>query len=125
MRNSLCWILGAVLIVNGLAMVFATDLWFNSVPSVPATGPLNGHFVRDVGCAYLVCGAALIWLVFNPAAWPAAMAGAAFQLLHAATHVWDLAADRETGAHFALDAVLVVVPSLLALWLAWPRAPRI
>jgi uncharacterized protein YjeT (DUF2065 family) len=121
MRSILAMILGVVLGLNGLLMLFAPQFWYHAVPTVPDTGPFNPHFVRDIGCAYLAASGGLIWLARDARAWPAALAGAVFQGLHALTHVWDLAAGRETPAHFGIDLVLVIVPTMLALWLAWPR----
>lgn len=122
MRIALTWTLAVVLGLNGLAMLLAPELWYQSVPSVPPTGPFNPHFVRDVGCAYLVCGWALAWFALDPIRGAAAaLAVAVFQLAHAFLHVWDLLAGRESLEHFLLDVVLVIVPALLMMWLAWPR----
>lgn len=120
MRKSSILLLGALLLANGLYMLADAADWYRLVPTVPATGPFNGHFVRDIGCAYITAAAGLLWLARDVRAWPAALAGGAFLGLHAATHVWDLAAGRESPQHFAIDAVLVIAPALWALWLAWP-----
>ena len=79
-------LLGLILSANGIAMLAAPETWYLSVPGVAETGPLNPHFVRDIGCAYLVSGAALLWLARTASAWPAALAGSAFLLLHAGVH---------------------------------------
>ncbi|MEP3345241.1 MAG: hypothetical protein ABJN34_10360 [Litoreibacter sp.] len=39
----------------------ATQHWYDNVPGVAATGPLNLHFAKDVALAYLASGGALIW----------------------------------------------------------------
>ncbi|MBL6749185.1 MAG: hypothetical protein ISP90_01620 [Nevskia sp.] len=121
MRAALSMVLGVVLAINGIAMLAAGQTWYQLVPTVPDTGPYNPHFVHDIGCAYLAAAFGMLWLARDRlVAWPAALAGAVFQALHALTHVWDLAAGRETPLHFAIDIVLVVAPAALALWLAWP-----
>ena len=123
MRKILTWFLVVALSVNGIAMLTVPHTWFGLIPSVPPTGPFNPHFVRDVGCAYLVCGWALAWFALDPIRGAgAAIAAAVLQLLHSFLHVWDLAAGRSTLEAFSLDLVLVIVPATLMLWLAWPRA---
>lgn len=124
MRKTLTWILAAVLVVNGLAMLLIPHTWYGMVPSVPPTGPFNPHFVRDVGIAYVVCGWALAWFALDPLRGAgAAIAAAVLQVAHAFLHVWDLLASRTTMNFFLQDVVLVIVPAVLMLWLAWP--PRI
>jgi uncharacterized protein YjeT (DUF2065 family) len=90
MRRTLTWILAAVLAINGLAMLLIPQTWYALVPSVPPTGPFNAHFVRDVGCAYVVCGWALAWFAIDPLRGAgAAIAAAVLQMAHAFLHVWD------------------------------------
>ena len=125
MRKTLTWILAAVLAINGLAMLLVPQTWFGLVPSVPPTGPFNPHFVRDVGCAYVVCGWALAWFALDPLRGAgAAIAAAVLQMAHAFLHVWDLFAGRSTLNFFLQDVVLVIVPAVLMLWLAWPPSRR-
>ena len=40
-------------LANGLWMLFAPAHWYQNLPAgVPDTGPLNVHFVRDIGAAF-------------------------------------------------------------------------
>ena len=121
MRVILAWILGIGLAINGLAMLGWPLAWYGTIPGVPETGPFNPHFVRDIGCASLVSGVALIWLTRRPQARPAAQAAAAFLGLHALVHFWDTLAGREHLHNFAADIPSVILPALLAIWIAWPR----
>jgi hypothetical protein len=42
--------------------------WYAGLPAaVPDTGPLNTHFVRDIGSAFAVMGAALLLAAARPA----------------------------------------------------------
>jgi hypothetical protein len=77
--------------------------WYAAVPGVTHTGPLNFHFVRDIGSAYLVAGGALAWLAINPGAWPAVLTAAVFLTLHAVTHLADAAGGRETLRQLLID----------------------
>jgi hypothetical protein len=58
LQRALLLLLGAGMAANGLAMLVAGPLWYAAVPGVMATGSFNGHFVKDIGAAYLVAGAA-------------------------------------------------------------------
>jgi uncharacterized protein YjeT (DUF2065 family) len=121
MRTKLAWILGLLSAVNGLFMLLAPADWYQRIPGVPATGPLNGHFVRDIGCAFLVSGVSLIWFAVDVRAQPAALAAAAFFALHALVHLGDAIAGRESIAHAAADLPRVYLGAVLALWIAWPQ----
>jgi hypothetical protein len=121
LRTTLAWILGIGLAINGLAMLGAPEAWYGAVPGVPATGPFNPHFVRDVGCAYLMAGGALVWFALRASALPAAQAGAAFLALHALVHLWDAAAGREHLDHLLMDLPTVFLAPALAIWLVWPK----
>ncbi len=104
--------------VNGLYMLLTPQNWYQSIPSVPHTGPFNTHFVRDIGCAYLACGVGLAlgawrtrWLL------PATLPALSFLGLHAGLHGWEaLFAHTEAAAHADLiDALGVYGPPLLIL----------
>ena len=119
-RRMVAWIVGLGLIANGLTMLAVPEAWYALVPGVPQTGPLNPHFVRDIGAAYLVTGGTLVWFVIDRAVRPAALAGAAFLAIHAAVHVWDAAAGREHAHQLLVDLPAVFLPPALAIWIAWP-----
>ena len=126
MVRILAWLQAAVLGGNGLVMLFAGQWWYGAVPGVTGTGPYNPHFVRDIGAAYLVCGAAHVAFALRPRqAWPALVAAAAFLVLHAAIHVFDAVCGTRPLADIARDFGGVFVPALIALGLAAWRAPPI
>lgn len=125
MHRVLSGALACGLVLNGLAMLVLPETWYRFVPSAPHTGPLNAHFVRDIGCAYLVCGAALYWLSWDAVrAWPAALGAAAFLSAHGAVHLWDTLAGRATLQHLLGDLPGVILVPALVLWLAWPGPAR-
>ncbi|WP_157691761.1 hypothetical protein [Noviherbaspirillum autotrophicum] len=115
-------LLGLILSANGFAMLAAPETWYATVPGVADTGPLNLHFVRDIGCAYLVSGGAFLWLLRTASAWPAALAGSVFLLLHGCVHLGEAAAGRAEWHHLLRDFPGVFLIPILALWLTWPRA---
>jgi len=121
MRKFLASILGILLGANGLWMIVIPLHWYAHIPGVSATGPANGHLIRDVGCAYLVTALALLWFAVAPTvAWPAVLAGGAFLFLHASVHVWDTIAGREHPHLLLAEIPTVLLPALLTLWLGWP-----
>jgi peptidoglycan/LPS O-acetylase OafA/YrhL len=116
------WIAGAIAlfnIANGLAMLFASSIWWVSVPGVPETGAFNPHFVQDVGAAFLAAGLALAARTWRPSYWPAAVAGAGFLVAHALLHLAMIAGGHDH--HTAADLATVIVPAALALYSAFPN----
>lgn len=118
-RVIVAWIVGLGLVANGLTMLAVPDAWYDLVPGVSQTGPLNLHFVRDIGAAYLVAGGTLVWFAVDRAARPAALAGAAFLAIHALIHLWDGVAGREHAHQLLIDLPTVFLPPALAIWIAW------
>jgi hypothetical protein len=116
-------LLGLLLAANGIAMLAAPEIWYLRIPGVADTGPLNPHFIRDIGCAYLVTGGTFVWLWRDfERVWPAALAGSAFLMLHALVHIGEAAAGTLDLHHLARDLPGVFLLPILALWLAWPRS---
>jgi len=121
MRRILASILGLLIGANGLWMVAAPFHWYAAIPGVAATGPANPHFIRDIGCAYLVTALALLWFAAAPEqARPAALFGGVFLLLHAFVHFWDTCAGRESPHRLMAEIPTVILPAFLVLWLGWP-----
>lgn len=119
MRILLTYVLGLLLALNGVFMLTAPGDWYQAVPGVTETGPLNPHFVRDIGAAYLAAGAGLAWFAALPAARPAALLAALFLALHALVHLVDAVSGREAWTGLARDLPTVFLPPVLTLWLAW------
>jgi hypothetical protein len=124
MRGKMAWILRLGMAANGLIMLAVPAAWYANVPGVAGAGPFSAHFVRDVGAAYLIAGAALAWFAANRVALPAAQAGAAFLAVHALVHLWDAAAGREHVHQLLVDLPTVFLPPILAIWIVWPGIGR-
>jgi uncharacterized protein YjeT (DUF2065 family) len=112
-------LLALVLVANGLAMLFLPGAWFQAVPGVIDSGPLNPHFVRDIGCAYLVAAGGFVWVAWDARAWPAALAGSAFLTAHALLHLIEAGAGLSHTRYAELPGVFLL--PALALWLSWPH----
>jgi hypothetical protein len=124
MRGVVALLLGIALPANGLVMLGAPAAWYAAVPGVPQTGPFNPHFVRDIGAAYVVAGAALAWFAVDRAARAAAVAAAAFLTLHALVHLWDAAAGREHAHQLLADLPTVFLPAVLASWVTLTKREK-
>lgn len=112
----LLWLVGVTSIVNGIAMYFTPGDWFTAVPGVPETGPFNGHFVRDVGAAYVMTGVAVILAVrLRPSRLPLLVVASLFSGGHAARHVVEWITVEATHQHWMSDAAGVVLPALVIL----------
>ena len=84
----LTFILAAAMAANGVYMFIDPLGWYDAVPGVPATGPLNYHFVRDIGIAYVTAGAALAWSVTG-GGWRASALAVLFLGGHALLHLGE------------------------------------
>jgi hypothetical protein len=111
-------------LANAAWMLAAPADWYARLPAaVPDTGPFNAHFVRDIGSAFAMMGAALVAGAVWPA-WrvPALAVTTLFYVLHALVHVTDTLAGRLPPSHWTIDlpgvylpaAVLIVVTALAA-----------
>lgn len=120
MHKILGLIVGLALAADGLFMLADPAAWYAAIPGVAMTGPFNPHFVRDIGCAYVVAGAGVAALAVDARARPAALAGGAFLALHAFVHFWDWASGREALHTFINDLPPVFAPPAIVLWLARP-----
>lgn len=116
-------LLAIILAANGLFALAFPQAWYARIPGVTDTGPLNTHFVRDIGAAYVIAGLGFAWLWRNACAWPAALAGSAFLAVHALVHAGEMLVGSIDAHHLLRDLPGVFLLPVLAAWLAWPRQP--
>jgi hypothetical protein len=120
MRRALTIVLAIAFGANAAWMLVSPMSWYSAIPGAAGTGPANVHFIRDIGCAYLATALSLFWLAASPKlAWPAAMTGGGFLVMHALVHVWDALAGREHAHQLLGDLPSVFLPGVLVIWLAW------
>lgn len=110
-------------VANGLWMLLLPQRWYHDLPAgVPDTGPLNTHFVRDLGAAFFTIGVALLVASSRPAMRrPVLLFSTLFYVLHAAIHVRDLLAGQLHGGHWLIDLPGVFLPALVMVVLCLPR----
>src|SRR5262245_60972520 len=78
-------------LANGAWMLASPVHWYEHLPAgVPDFGPLNEHFVRDIGAAFTLIGLGLAVAAVMPRwRFAACVAAAGFYGLHALVHVFD------------------------------------
>jgi hypothetical protein len=82
-------LLGLIHLGNGSWMLVAPDGWYAAVPGVSMTGPINHHFIADIGLAFVASGVGLLLGARDMrTAGAFAVAGATWPALHALLHLW-------------------------------------
>lgn len=86
------------LAANGIFMLASPFAWYGAIPGVSDTGPFNAHFVRDIGCAFLVTAIAFGYATADrERARPATLVGTTFLSLHALVHLLESRRPQITG----------------------------
>jgi fucose 4-O-acetylase-like acetyltransferase len=108
-------ILGVGMLANALWMLAGPMHWYHELPAgVPNTGPFNPHFVRDIGCAFLTVGIALIWAARSERVrLPLAVIACVFLSAHALLHIYDTAVGNLPSDHWYLDLAGVYLPAIV------------
>ncbi len=115
-------------LLNGAWMLADPPHWYETLPAgVPDFGPLNEHFVRDIGSIFFLMGGALIYAAARPRArLPVVVGVAGFHVLHAVVHVFDTVRGAVGPEHWAIDFPGVYLPALLLVGLGgwiWKSDP--
>ena len=108
-------LLGLGSIANALWMFIGPMHWYTDLPAaVPHTGPFNPHFVRDIGCAFLTVGVALVWAGLRAELRrPLVSVAALFLGAHALLHVYDTSTGALDTHHWWLDLPGVYLPAMI------------
>ena len=113
-------------LANALWMLIDPVHWYYNLPAgVPDFGPLNEHFVRDIGCIFFVLGAALALGALVPR-WrvAACVLNAAFYVLHALVHVLDTVRGLVGPEHWLIDLSGVYAPAAIMVAITMVLARR-
>jgi len=102
---------------NGAWMLASPAHWYINLPAgVPATGPLNEHFVRDIGCIFALLGIALLLSIRRrELRLPAMAAASAYSAAHALVHVFDSLRGLLEPGHWRLDLGPIYLSTLVLL----------
>jgi hypothetical protein len=113
-------------LANGLWMLADPVHWYLNLPAgVPDFGPLNEHFVRDIGCIYFLMGAFLAVGAFVPR-WrvPALAVATLFYVLHAVVHVVDTMRGLVGAEHWLIDLPGIYLPAVILVGVTWMVVKR-
>lgn len=113
-------------LLNGAWMLISPPHWYETLPAgVPDYGPMNEHFIRDIGSLFVLMGAALVAaIVFPKWRFPAVAGVTGFTVLHALVHVFDTARGLVGPDHWLLDLPAIYVPAVIMLWLTFAVRPE-
>lgn len=102
-------------LANGAWMLADPAHWYATLPAgVPDFGPLNEHFVRDIGATFTMLGLGLVWATFRTGARvPVLVLVTLFNALHALVHVWDTGRGLVGPEHWAIDFPAVYLPTVV------------
>ncbi|MGJ8536003.1 MAG: hypothetical protein ACSHW2_02520 [Parasphingopyxis sp.] len=101
---------------NGAFMLIAPLDWYYAIPTVPASGPANTHFIGDIGLAYLSSAVMLSYAAVNPKMrWMAALAGTLWLLAHGILHIYETIVGICSPDRFVQDIPGVLGPPVLVL----------
>jgi hypothetical protein len=108
-------VMGLLSLGNGVWMLVEPLHWYHELPAgVPDFGAFNPHFVRDIGCAFVTVGAALVWAGFAPRfRLPLVGTASVFYVAHALLHVYDTTRGAVDAHHWLLDLPGVYLPAVL------------
>ncbi|MCC6849173.1 MAG: hypothetical protein IT294_11790 [Deltaproteobacteria bacterium] len=104
-------------LANGLWMLAGPAHWYAALPAgVPDFGPLNEHFVRDLGSTFAMLGLALVWGAARlEVRVPVLVLVTLFNALHALVHVWDTSRGLVGPEHWAIDFPVVYLPTVVLI----------
>lgn len=108
---------GALNIGNGIWMLFFAENWYINLPArIEDTGPLNTHFVHDIGLVYCIVGLAAFYCSAKIHNCKAVHFGLlAFTVGHALIHVVEILIGLLPPSHWVIDFPLLFAPALLIL----------
>jgi hypothetical protein len=96
-------------------MIIAPEHWYYNLPAVPESGPLNSHFVRDIGCIFLLlaCGLIVGGFILPEFSLPLFTMNTLFYTLHMFVHIHEIISGRLRMKIFWTDLPGIYFPALL------------
>ncbi|CAF0912994.1 unnamed protein product [Rotaria sordida] len=112
----ICLIIASINILNGLWMIVAPEHWYYNLPAgVPEFGPVNVHFIRDIGCIFFLLGIGLIFAAFYLSyRLPLFTMNTGFYILHMLVHVHEVVSGRIRLSMFWVDLPGVYIPAIIS-----------
>ena len=107
-------LVAALILANGIFMMFDPIGWYEAVGTVKATGPANAHFIKDIGIANIGAAVLLGYAAANPALrWGSALVGNIWLAAHGVLHIQEVVSGICSPDIFWRDAPGVLGPPLL------------
>jgi hypothetical protein len=115
-------IVGVLSLLSAGWMILAPASWYTSFPGdVSHTGPLNTHFIRDLGLALAIVASVLLWSARYPRRSRAAhMIVTVYFAGHALIHLVGILNGDLPAEHWKDDALGVFIPALVLVVFAIP-----
>ena len=112
-------ILGGISLGNGLWMLISSSTWFTMMPiGAEDTGPLNSHFVHDIGLVYSLTGIGLFWCAYKlKEAVAIHLSITLFMGGHAIIHIGEILSGKLPTMHWLIDFPLVTFPAIILIGL--------
>jgi hypothetical protein len=114
--------LGALSVLNGVAMLLAGAVWHATVSAAAPIGHYHEHAVADAGAAFIAAGLGLLVRAWKPRWWPVAIAALGFIGFHGLVHLSGISGGHTHDSIASLS--LFVIPAVLALAAALPMRAR-
>jgi hypothetical protein len=110
-------ILGGISLGNGLWMLVSASTWFKQMPvGAEDTGPLNHHFVHDVGLVYVLVGLGAFWCGHRlKNCMEVHLSITLFMAGHALIHVCEILTGNLATTHWLIDFPLVTFPAIVLI----------
>jgi len=107
--------MAAASVGNGLWMLFFAESWYFNLPAgIEDTGPLNTHFVHDIGLVYLLVGLGGLYCARRlHNCWNVHLAVMLFTAGHALIHVVEILIGLLPPSHWLIDLPLIFVPAII------------
>jgi len=108
-------------LVTGVWMLADPPHWYENLPAgVPDFGPMNEHFIRDIGAVFFLTAVGLAGAAAKPR-WrlPVCMMVTGFYVLHALVHVIDTTRGLVGPEHWSIDFPGIYLPALIMLFVTW------
>ncbi len=109
--------MGAISVGNGLWMLLFAENWYQNLPAgLEDTGPLNTHFVHDIGLVYCIAGLAAFYCAAQLHNCKAIHIGLAlFTVGHGLIHIVEISVGLLPPSHWTIDFPLLFIPAILIL----------
>ncbi|CAF3253059.1 unnamed protein product [Rotaria socialis] len=116
----ICYVIGLINILSAVWMLIAPEHWYYNLPvGVPEPGPLNIHFIRDIGCTFLVLGFGLLagGFYFIEFRLPLFTMNTLFYMFHMSVHIHEVVSGRLRMGIFWNDLPSIYLPAVVTLGL--------